>query len=255
MGRKILEQRLGVRDTCAVIMSESNPGKKPRTFKWSQTARDIVRANLDVKGPELRDLVTRMVELTGNPRDACLRFARQLGLKAKRTYRYWSPTEKEKLEDLLDVHKVRGTAILLRRSPDQLYSMMHRLGISGKSGSSLSVYKVAEYLHKRAATVRKWINCGALEAPNEGTEKVPRYMITFDALRRFHRKHGGLIDASRVDRRRLKFLLEDVFPSLAKEHLSTRKNKKEQRAYEKQREEEALDEQRVLFDQDDRGNQ
>ncbi len=232
-------------------MSEGNKSRKPRMFKWSQTARDIVRANLDVKGPELRDLITRMVEVTGNPRDACLRFARQIGLKAMRTYRRWSPKEKEKLEDLLDVHRVRETAILLRRSPDQLYSMMHCLGISGKSGSSLSVYKVAEYLHKRPATVRKWIDSGALEAPNEGTEEVPRYMITFDALKRFHRKHGGLIDASRVDRRRFQFLLESVFPSLSKEHLSTRNSKKEQMAYEKQQEEEATDQSIVHCDQEE----
>lgn len=236
-------------------MCELRQPRKPRVFKWSQTARDIVRANLDAKGPELRELITRLAECTGNPRDACLRFARQLGLKSKRTYRRWSPKEKEKLEDLLDVHKVRETAILLRRSPDQLYSMMSRLGISGKSGSSLSMYKVAEYLHKRPATVRKWIDSGALEAPNEGTEEVPRYMITFDALKRFHRKHGGLVDASRVDRRRLQFLLESVFPSLSKEHLSTRKTKKEQMAYEKQQEEEIGEDQIVLFDQEERGNQ
>ncbi len=236
-------------------MADDKQRQKPSVFKWSQTARDIVRANLDVKGPELSDLITRLAKQTGNPRDACLRFARQLGLKAKRTYRRWSLKEKVKLEDLLDVHKVRETAILLRRSPDQLYSIMHRLGISGKTGSSLSVYKVAEYLHKRPATVRKWIDSGALEAPNEGTEEVPRFMITFDALKRFHRKHGGLIDASRVDRRRFQFLLESVFPSLSKEHLSTRKSKKEQMAYEEQQEEETRDVQIVRFDQEESGNQ
>src|SRR5579864_4168538 len=71
-------------------MDEPKKRRKPRTFKWSRTARQTILANLNASGAELRKLITEISQQTGNPRDACLRFARQLGLKAKQQYRRWS---------------------------------------------------------------------------------------------------------------------------------------------------------------------
>src|SRR5579864_9096154 len=114
--------------------SMGTPGqrRKPRTFKWSQAAREIVRVNLGASGSKFRDLITLIAQESGNPRDACLRFARQLGLEAKQPYRKWTREEQKKLENELEVHKVRRVAIRLGRTPTQVYGMMHRLGISGK---------------------------------------------------------------------------------------------------------------------------
>src|SRR5215470_2220316 len=81
--------------------------KRPARFKWSRTARELVRANLEASGRPLRDLITKIAQETGNPRDACLRFARQLGVKAKQPYRKWTKEEQKKLENELEVHKVR----------------------------------------------------------------------------------------------------------------------------------------------------
>ena len=194
-------------------MDEPNKRRKPRIFKWSRTARQAILANLNASGRELRKLITEISQQTGNPRDACLRFARQLGLKAKQRYRKWTADEHKKLENELEVHKVRKVAIRLGRTPTQVYGMMHRLGISGKKlTDKLSLYAVARAISKHPQVVRQWIRCGALEAENEGTERVPRWMISQANLQRFEKKHRKLIAASHVDRVRLRFICGYVFP-------------------------------------------
>src|SRR5215470_4883045 len=163
-----------------------NKRNQPRVFRWSQTARDAVRANINASGAELNQLITRISQETGNPRDACLRFARQLGVKAKRPYRRWPKREQDDLEHLLELYPVRMVALKLRRQIHQIYGMCRRLGISSKARKeSLSMYALARLLHKRPQIVRKWIESGALQAENEGTAHVPRPMVSQDSLRRF----------------------------------------------------------------------
>src|SRR5215470_10333526 len=209
--------------------------KRPAHFKWSRSARELVRTNLEASGRRLRDLITKIAQETGNPRDACLRFARQMGVKAKQPYRKWTKEEQKKLENELEVHKVRKVAIRLGRTPTQVYGMMHRLGISGKKlTDKISMYAVARALCKHPQVVRQWIQSGALEAENEGTERVPRWMISQEDLQRFEKKHRKLIAASHVDRERLRFICGYVFPSSHESLLRTRESKKEQAAYEEQ---------------------
>ena len=82
---------------------------------------------------ELNQLITMISQETGNPRDAYLRFARQLGLKTKRPYRRWSKREQDDLEHLLEPYPVRTVAMKLRREIHQIYGMCRRLGISAKA--------------------------------------------------------------------------------------------------------------------------
>src|SRR5215468_2068028 len=216
-------------------MGNSGQRRKPRTFRWSRTARAEVAVNINAEGPQLRELVTKLAEISGNPRDACLRFARQLGLKAKQPYRRWTEEELKKLENELEVHKVRKVAIRLGRTPTQVYGMMHRLGISGKKlTDKISMYAVARALSKHPRVVRQWIQSGALEAENEGTERVPRWMICQENLQRFEKKHRRLIAASHVDRERLRFICGYIFPPSHENVLRTRESKKERAAYEEQ---------------------
>lgn len=213
-------------------MDKPRKRRKPRIFKWSRTARQIILANLNASGSELRHLITEVSQITGNPRDACRRFAHQLGLKAKQNYRRWSKEDLAQMENDLEVHKVRKVAIRLGRTPNQVYGMMHRLGISGKSKFTdrLTLYAVARGIHKHPRVVRQWIQSKALHAENEGTDQVPRWMISQEDLQRFQEKHHKLIKASHVDRARLKFMREYVFPS--RDDMGTRDSKKERAAYE-----------------------
>ena len=215
-------------------MDEPKKRRKPRVFKWSHAARQRILANLNASGSELRQLIAEVSQMTGNPRDACLRFARQLGLKAKQNYRRWSKEDLAQMENDLEVHKVRKVAIRLGRTPNQVYGMMHRLGISGKSKFTdrLTLYAVARGIRKHPRVVRQWVQSKALHAENEGTDEVPRWMISQEDLQQFQEKHRKLIKASHVDRECLKFMCEYVFPS--RDDMGTRKSKKERAAYEEQ---------------------
>ncbi len=207
----------------------------PRVFRWSQAARDLVRADLSASGPQLHHLIDDLVRESGNPRDACLRFARQMGIKSKRVYRRWTIKERKNLEHLLELYPVRTVAIKLRRTIPEVRGMMHRLGIGAKMRKeSLSLYTLARLLHKRPAIIHKWIETKALMAENEGTEAVPRYVISQENLARFCKEHSELIAGARVNPERIEFIFEYVFPHSHSELLAVRESKREQAAYEAQ---------------------
>jgi hypothetical protein len=52
----------------------------------------------------LKALITGIAAVSGNPRDACWRFAKQLGVISKREYRQWTRAEQQKLLDLIASH-------------------------------------------------------------------------------------------------------------------------------------------------------
>src|SRR5437667_2601869 len=115
-------------------MSEADGGRKRRTFRWPQEARQLVRGYKESlrtipenEGMVQRVLITRLVEVTGNPRDACLRFLRQMGVTRKRSYRAWSKPEQQKLLDLVASLPVEEAAKIMRRPPGSVRSMLHRL--------------------------------------------------------------------------------------------------------------------------------
>ena len=63
--------------------------RKRHSFRWPKQARDLVRAYVAAQRSQggapdpvsARTLITKLVEASGNPRDACWRFARQGGLR------------------------------------------------------------------------------------------------------------------------------------------------------------------------------
>ena len=67
-------------------MPEPECATTRRAFRWPGEAREIVRA-IFLKGEarrsrqgDLKLLIRRLVQVSGNPRDACWRFARQAGI-------------------------------------------------------------------------------------------------------------------------------------------------------------------------------
>jgi hypothetical protein len=119
-------------------MEEPDCAKTRRAFRWSGEAREIVRSYLSkteereqVTQPDLKVLLTRLVLVSGNPRDACRRFARQAGVGKKQTYRSWTRGEQQKLLDLIATHPVHEVTLLLRRSAASVRSMLQRDGWPG----------------------------------------------------------------------------------------------------------------------------
>jgi hypothetical protein len=207
--------------------------KTRKTFRWSQAARDAVRTNLNATGSQRRDLITKISHETGNPRSACLRFARKLGLKTKRPYRKWAQREQKELLASLDKFPVQKLAPKFGRNPAALYGMLRRLGATARMRKdSVTLYGLAELLHIRAHRVREWIDAGLLEARREGTERLPRLVIEFDEFARFCKRHRELLFKGRVTSGRLNFIFKFVYPEAHTDLLPVRESKKEQAEYE-----------------------
>src|SRR5205085_10626375 len=107
-------------------MSESIGYKQRREFRWPKEARDLVLRCVDATASpyadrpaecmSVRSLVTALVALTGHPRQACLRFTRQMGFKTKQQYREWTRPEQQRLLDLIVLNPPHEVAKILRRS-------------------------------------------------------------------------------------------------------------------------------------------
>src|SRR5258708_31084169 len=113
---------------------------------------------------ERRMLVTKLVQLSGNPRDACLRFLRQLGVTQRRNYREWTKAEQQRLLDLTASIPVEEAARIMRRPPGSVRSMLHRLQGGGRKGREwFTKSSLASALHIRPDEVQRGMNNGWLK--------------------------------------------------------------------------------------------
>jgi hypothetical protein len=221
-------------------------------FRWPGTARELVRAYLKSapsQGPgkdsletrtRLKRLITTIAVVSGNPRGACWRFARQLGVTSKRNYRQWTKAEQQKLLDLIASHSLDEVATLLRRSRTSVRSMLHRLGASARMGQDwFTKHALAEALHIRAVEVQRWIDRGLLKHRIVQTNDLQRQVIDAADFCDFCKQHRELIVGNRLNADRLNFVQTFVFPPSHMELLPVREAKKEQAAYKLQMRKEA----------------
>ena len=180
-------------------------------------------------------LITRIAAISGNPRGACWRFARRLGVVSKPSSRPWTRTEQQKLLELIASHSLAEVTLLLRRSTGSVRSMLHRLGANARMGQDwFTKHALAEALHIRAAEVQKWIDRGWLKYRLVGTDGLKRQLIEADDFCEFCRQHGKEILGNRLNVHRLNFVQTFVFPPSHAELLPVRSAKKEQEAYHEQ---------------------
>jgi len=209
-----------------------------RRFKWSKEARDLVRANVHAAAGEFTRLLTDLERLTGNPRDACSRFARSMGVTYKKPYRAWSAGESERLVEYSESRSRSNIATTLHRSRKAIELKQRRLGItSTMQEDSFSKYHLAELLHIRARTIQTWVDKGWLPATIEGTPRLPRIIIAAEDFIRFCRKYPEAIHQRRINQARLEFVFRFAFPPHHSGLFKVREAKKEHAAYEEQMEE------------------
>jgi len=233
-------------------MGELNQQASRRTFRWPGAARELVRAYLksapsEVTGEvgtdaqmRLKALITRIAAVSGNPRGACWRFARQSGVTSKRSYRQWTKAEQQKLLDLIASHSLEEVTVLLRRSPTSVRSMLHRLGASARMGQDwFTKHALAEALHIRVEEVQRWIDRGLLKRRMVRTNGLQRQVIDAADFCDFCKQHRGEIVGNRLNADRLSFVQTFVSPPSHMELLPVREAKKEQAAYNEQRRKEA----------------
>ncbi len=223
-------------------MEEPDCATTRRAFRWPREAREVVRAYLsesETEGPDgqpdLKSLITRLVQLSGNPRDACWRFARQAGIGSKQTYRPWTRGEQQRLLDLIATHPLHEVTLMLRRSPASVRSMLQRLGATARMGQDwFTKYTLAEALHVRSEDVQKWIDRGWLKCRIVQTGRLKRNVIDADDFCEFCKLHRSEIVGRRLNSDRLSFVQTFVFPPSHMELLPVRESKKERAAYEAQ---------------------
>ena len=225
-------------------MNEEPVGKRRRIFRWPKEARELVRIHLHAQRAhprepkstaEVRMLVTKLVEVSRNPRDACWRFLRQSGIAGKRSYCQWPERAQQKLLDLISVQPLPEVAIAMRRSPGSIRSMLHRLGASAKMGQDwFTKPTLAEALRIRTQEVQRWITLGWLKCRVVRTGKLQREIIDADDFSEFCKRHAKEVVGRRLNIDRLNFVKDFVFPPSHAELLPVRESKKERAAYEDQ---------------------
>lgn len=154
--------------------------RQRRHFRWPKEVRDLVCDNKERAGKydggheiDRRVLVAKLVELSGNPRDACSRFLRNSGVIEKRNYSEWTKPEQQRLLDLITTMPVVEVAGILRRPVGSVRSVLHRLGIGEKNGRDwFTKFSLSRALHTRPDEVQKWIDLGWLRSRAFSTEGV-----------------------------------------------------------------------------------
>ena len=227
-------------------MRELTQPPSRRSFRWPGAVREMVRAYLNTPSElsrkdehdaqiGLKALITRIAAVSGNPRAACWRFVRQLGVTRKRSYRPWTKAEQQKLLALIASRSLDEVTVLLRRSPTSLRAMLHRLGASARMGQDwFTRYTLAEALHVRAEQVQKWIDRGWLPCRIVQTGRLKKEIIEAADFCEFCKHHRAEIVGRRLNSDRLSFVQTFVFPPSHMELLPVREAKKEQAEYEEQ---------------------
>lgn len=168
-------------------------------------------------------LITELAEVSGNPRDACLRFLRQSGVIEKRNYREWTGAEQQRLLNLITTMPVEEAARVLRRSTASTRSMLHRLGIGGRTGREwFTKFSLSRALHTRPDEIQKWIESGWLKSCTMSTAGVQGQIIYADDFCEFVKQHGRKVVGRRLTYDALWFVQNYVFPPSHADLLSVR---------------------------------
>jgi len=230
-------------------MEELSREVRRRTFRWPGAAREMVKAYLKDAGSKnsgggehvgLKELITNLAAVSGNPKSACWRLVGRCGVKSTRSYRQWTKPEQQKLLDLIASRSLGEVAFLLRRSRTSVRSMLHRLGANARMGEDwFTKHALAKALHVRSDEVQKWIDRGWLQCrivPNNG---LRRELIEAEDFCEFCKQHHREIVGNRLNADRLNFVQTFVFPASHADLLPVRNAKKEQKAYDEQMKSEA----------------
>jgi hypothetical protein len=211
-------------------MDGDNGWAKRRTFHWSIEARQFVTDHRqriekvrDHWAGDRQQILLELVQISGNPRSACLRFLRRLGVAEKRSYREWTTREQQRLIELLDDVPVEEAARILRRPPASVRSMLHRLGLGVRQSREwFTISLLAQVLHIGRDEVRKWVDRGWLKCRLVQAQSVKVQIIDADDFCSFVKNYGREVIGNRLSYEGLAFVRDYVFPRSHAHLLSVR---------------------------------
>jgi hypothetical protein len=209
---------------------DCNGCAKRRAFCWSDEARQLVADHRGLigktgnhRGRDREQIISELVRISGNPRDACLRFLRRHGVAEKRSYREWTTREQQRLVELMDDVPVEEAARVLRRPPASVRSMLHRLGLGVRQSREwFTVSLLAQVLHVSRDEVRKWIDRGWLQCRVVQAQSVRVQIIDADDFCAFVKDYGRQVIGNRLSYEGLTFVRDYVFPRSHADLLSVR---------------------------------
>jgi hypothetical protein len=177
----------------------------------------------DHRNSDREQILSKLVQISGNPRDACLRFLRRLGVAEKRSYREWTTREQQRLIELMDDVPVEEAARILRRPPASVRSMLHRLGFGVRQSREwFTVSLLAQALHIGRDEVRKWIDRGRLQCRVVQAQSVKVQIIDAEDFCSFVKNYGRAVIGNRLSYEGLAFVRDYVFPRSHADLLSVR---------------------------------
>jgi hypothetical protein len=211
-------------------MDCGNGSGKRRTFHWPEEARQLLayhRQRIETFGNhrsgDRQQILLKLVEISGNPCDACLRFLRRLGVAEKRSYREWTAREQQRLIELMEDVPVEEAARVLRRPPASVRSMLHRLGLGVRQNREwFTVSLLAQALHIGRDDVRKWGERGWLQCRVVQAHSVRVQIIDADDFCSFVKNYGREVIGNRLSYEGLAFVRDYVFPRSHADLLSVR---------------------------------
>ena len=125
--------------------------------------------------------------------------------------------------DLITALPVEEAARILNRPPGSVRSMLHRLGIGGRTGREwFTKYSLSRALHTRPDEIQKWIALGWLRSRALTTAGVQAHVIYADDFCEFVKQHGHAVVGRRLTYDTLWFVQNYVFPPSHAELLSVR---------------------------------
>lgn len=141
----------------------------------------------------------------------------------KRSYREWTKPEQQRLLDLITTMPVGEAAKILRRPAASVRSMLHRLGMGGRTGREwFTKFSLSRALHTRPDEIQKWIALGWLKSRAMNTSGLQAQIIYPDDFCEFVRQHGRKVVGRRLTDDALWFVQNYVFPPSHAELLSVR---------------------------------
>lgn len=168
---------------------------------WGPEAKALAVQAQVLPSSKLDQLVRRLQQQRGRPREACRRCVLQVGLKNREEHRRWTEAEIETLREKLYTHSVDETARMLHRTPNAIRCALRRndLKVRDIRCDVMSVNAPARILRVRKAEIHTWIEKEWLQATTQLTGKRRTHVITPEAFRALYTHHlRDLLEQKRI---------------------------------------------------------